>query len=178
VTATGTPPPAALDHLRPIPERPVLVDVVAALFVFGGLFGLSQLLVGDFVITGSLPAKMPIVGVATFLYVASVAIGVLVRMGRYWFPAINLAVIFVIGYLPAFARPVALGLGLAYGGAALALAREHRWFGLMKAWRADPWAARPAKPAAGSAAQRSARSTKPARSSRPGAGRRRPSGSR
>jgi hypothetical protein len=173
VTSRGTPPPIAPADLRPIPRRPVLVEVVAALFVFGGLFGISQLLVGDFAITGSLPAKGPIVGVATFLYIASVGIGVLVRMGRYWFPAINLAVIFVIGYLPAFARPLELGLGLAYGGAALALAREHRWFAQMKAWRADPWAVgtRDAAPTR-RAAQR------PARSPRPGAGRRRPSRSR
>ena len=118
------------------PPRPALVDTVAALFVFGGLFGASQLLVGDFVVTGSLPAKGPILGVAAILYAASVILGVFLRLGRYWLPSINLAALFAIAYLPAVGQPVAVALGAAHAAAAVILFRERRWFGRMAAWRA------------------------------------------
>ena len=117
------------------PPRPALVDTVAALFVFGGLFGASQLLVGDFVVTGSLPAKGPILGVAAILYAASVILGVFLRLGRYWLPAINLAALFAVAYLPAIGQPVAVALGAAHAAAAVILFRERRWFNEMAAWR-------------------------------------------
>lgn len=119
------------------PPRPALVDTVAALFVFGGLFGASQLLAGDFVVTGSLPAKGPILGVAAILYAASVTLGVLLRLGRYWLPSINLAALFAIAYLPAIGQPVAVALGAAHAAAAVILFRERRWFADMAAWRAS-----------------------------------------
>jgi len=125
----------------PAPPRPPLVDTVAALFVFGGLFGASQLLVGDFVVTGSLPAKGPILGVAAVLYAASVILGVFVRLGRFWLPSINLAALFAVAYLPAIGQPVAVMLGAAHAVAAVILFRERRWFRAMAAWRA---AAQPA----------------------------------
>jgi hypothetical protein len=117
------------------PPRPALVDTVAALFVFGGLFGASQLLVGDFVVTGSLPAKGPILGVAAFLYGASIILGLFLRLGRYWLPSINLAVLFAIAYLPALGQPVAVVLGAANAVAAVILFRERRWFTVMTARR-------------------------------------------
>ena len=117
------------------PPRPALVDTVAALFVFGGLFGASQLLVGDFVVTGSLPAKGPILGVAAILYAASVILGFFLRLGRYWLPAINLAALFAVAYLPAIGQPVAVALGAAHAAAAVILFRERRWFSQMAAWR-------------------------------------------
>lgn len=121
---------------RPVsPPRPALVDAVAALFVFGGLFGASQLLVGSFVVTGSLPAKGPILGVATLLYAASVILGVFLRLGRYWLPSINLAVLFAVAYLPAVGQPVAVALGAAHAVAAVILFRDRRWFSEMAAWR-------------------------------------------
>lgn len=126
VSSTRTPSP---------PARPPLVDTVAALFVFGGLFGASQLLVGDFVVTGSLPAKGPILVVAAILYVASVILGVCVRLGRYWLPSINLAAVFAVAYLPAFGQPLAVALGAAHAAAAVILFRERRWFSQMAASR-------------------------------------------
>jgi hypothetical protein len=128
----------AADH-TPVspPPRPALVDTVAALFVFGGLFGASQLLVGDFVVTGSLPAKGPILGVAAILYAASVILGILLRVGRYWLPSINLAALFAIAYLPAVGQPVAVILGAAHAAAAVILFQERRWFAEVAAWRAS-----------------------------------------
>jgi hypothetical protein len=128
--------PAAEPQPLP-PPRPAIVDTVAALFVFGGLFGASQLVVGDFVVTGSLPAKGPILGVAAFLYAASVILGVCLRLGRYWLPSINLAALFAIAYLPAVGQPVAVVLGAGHAVAAVILFRERRWFAAMAAWRSS-----------------------------------------
>ena len=117
------------------PPRPVLITVVAGLLVLGGLFGAAQLLVGDFVVTGSLPAKGPILGVAVFLYAGSVILGLLVLGGRGWLAALNLTILFAIAYLPAFGRPMVVGLGLAYAAAAVILVRRRGWFATMSAWR-------------------------------------------
>jgi hypothetical protein len=60
----ATPPPLMRRGNGSPPPRPAAIDLVAAILVFGGLFGFSQLVVGDYVLTGSLPAKDPILGVA------------------------------------------------------------------------------------------------------------------
>ena len=167
----------ALDEL---PNRPAAVDVVAALFVFGGLFGLTQLAFGDFVITGQLPAKGPILGVAALLYTASIGLGIGIRTGRAWLAAVNLAVVFAVVYVAAFGKPVALALGVAHGVAAILLIRTRPWFAAMSGWRnpavdarALPRASHGSVP--GSPAQASRRSEP--RPFRRG-GRRRPSGRR
>ncbi len=130
------------------------MDTVAALLVFGGLFGASQLLAGDFVVTGSLPAKGPILGVAVILYAASAILGVLLRTGRFWLPSINLAALFAVAYLPAIGQPVAVALGAAHAVAAVILFRERGWFREMAALRsaADDGTGppTPTSPAAGS----------------------------
>lgn len=113
------------------PTRPAAVDVVAALFVFGGLFGLTQLAFGDFVITGRLPAKGPILGVAALLYTASIGLGIGIRTGRAWLAALNLAVLFAVVYVAAIGKPVALALGVAHGTAAILLIRTRPWFAAM-----------------------------------------------
>lgn len=167
--------PRAIDEAPSFDERPIrpaAVDVVAALFVFGGLFGLTQLVFGDFVITGQLPAKGPILGVAAILYAASIALGIGIRTGRAWLAALNLAIVFAVVYVAAFGKPVALALGVAHGVAAVLLIRVRPWFAEVARWR-NPVAA------AGSApwvpAQASRRSEpRPARRG----GRRRPSGRR
>lgn len=133
----GSRPPLASPDIRRPPPRPALIVAVAGLFVLGGLFGTSQLLVGDFVVTGSLPAKGPILGVAALLYAGSIILGVLTWMGRGWLPALNLAVLFAIAYLPASGRPVVVGLGLGHVAAAIVLVRARSWFAAMSAWRAD-----------------------------------------
>ncbi len=129
------PRPASADIRRP-PPRPVLINVVAGLLILGGVFGATQLLVGDFVVTGSLPAKGPILGVAVFLYAGSIILGVLILGGRGWLPAVNLTILFAIAYLPAFGRPMIVGLGLGHAVAALLLMRARSWFAVMSAWRA------------------------------------------
>lgn len=151
------------------PTRSAAVDVVAAILIFGGLFGATQLLFGDFVITGSLPAKEPIRGVAAILYVGSVALGLTIRTGRGWLPALNVAGLFAIIYLAAFGQAVALLLGLAHAVAAVLLFRSRGWFAATARWRRAP--------AAGSNPGRAAGDQPGPRASRRGASRR-PSGRR
>lgn len=156
-TPGGHPPGQATERLRP--SRPAAIDAVAALLVFGGLFGIAQLLIGDFVITGRLPAKGPIIAVAAVLYVASALLGIAIRTGRGWLAAVNLAGLFGIVYLAAFGQPVATLLGVAHAVAAIQLLRTRRWFVLMASWRATNAIGRPA--VAVSPAERQAR-VKPA----------------
>lgn len=120
---------------RPPPSRPAAVDVAAAILVFGGLLGFSQLAVGAYVVTGSLPAKGPIVGVAFIAYGVSIALGVLIRVGRAWLPALNFALLVALLYLPAAGRPLLLVLVLGHALAAVILVRERQWFAAMRAWR-------------------------------------------
>lgn len=122
-TAAG---PPAIDVTAT--ARPPAIDVAAAILVFGGLFGAGQLVVGDFAVTGSLPAQVPIIGVAIFLNGASVVLGFLIRNGRGWLPALSLAALFAVLYLAAMARPLNLVLGVAHLGAAAILLADHRWF--------------------------------------------------
>jgi hypothetical protein len=117
------------------PARPAAIDVAAAVLVFGGLFGFSQLAIGDYVLTGSLPAKGPIVGVASIAYAVSIVLGVVVRMGRGWLPAVNFAIIVALLYLPAAARLLVAALALGHGLAAVLLVMERGWFVEMSRWR-------------------------------------------
>ena len=123
---------------RPPPPRPAAIDLAAAILVLGGLLGFSQLAVGDYVLTGSLPAKDPILGVATIAYAASIVLGVVVRMGRGWLPALNFALLVALLYLPAAGRPLVLTLVLAHALAAVIILRFRRWFADMAAWRRAP----------------------------------------
>lgn len=125
----ASPAPVAPGHSLPSRRaRPVAIEGVAAILVLGGMFGLVQLLVGDFVITGRLPAKDPIIGVAIGLYASSMLLGLVVRMGRGWLPAVNLAGFFALVYLAAFGQATALILGLAHVAATLALLTNRAWF--------------------------------------------------
>ena len=119
----------------PPPPRPAAIDLAAAILVFGGVFGFSQLVVGDYVLTGRLPAKDPILGVAIIAYGVAVVLGIVIRMGRAWLPALNFALLVALLYLPAAGRPLVLALVLAHAGAAVILVRNRRWFSEMAAWR-------------------------------------------
>ncbi len=108
--------------------RPVVIEFAAAALVAGGLFGLTQLAFGGFVVTGSLPAKGPILAVAFILYGASVALGLLARSGRAWLPTTNLTALFAILHLVAWETPPNLIVGLANALVLAILLRQRRWF--------------------------------------------------
>ena len=110
--------------------RPLAVALAAGVLVLGGLAGLELLVMGTYVVTGSLPARDPIVGVALILYGASIGLGFLVWFRRAWLGAINLSAAFAVLYFVALPDPVAFVLGLAHGLAAVALWSTRRWFGI------------------------------------------------
>ena len=110
--------------------RPLAVALAAGVLVLGGLAGLELLVMGSYVVTGSLPARDPIVGVALILYGASIGLGFLVWFRRAWLGAINLSAAFAVLYFVALPDPVAFVLGLAHGLAAVALWSTRRWFGI------------------------------------------------
>jgi hypothetical protein len=128
VTARGRRTAVTAPGERPA-ARPGTADVAAAILVFGGLFGLSQLAVGDVLVTGSLPAKGPILGVATILYLGSTFLGFAVHWGRAWFPALNLAVGFALVYALGYGRLSNVVLAVAYAVAATGLLHARWWFG-------------------------------------------------
>lgn len=124
------------DH--PPPLRPATVDLAAAILVFGGLFGFGQLALGEYVVTGSLPARDPIVGVAIIAYATSIVLGILIRLGRAWLLALNFALLVAVLYLPAASRLLPLVLAAAHGLAAVILVSRRRWFAEVAAWRTRP----------------------------------------
>lgn len=113
---------------RPAVDRPVRVDLAAAILAFVGLFGWAQLAIGDYAVTGSLPAKGPIVGVAFILYAAAIVLAVLVRMGRGWLAAVNLAAVFAIIHALAIGPRTNLLIAILTGIAFACLLAERRWF--------------------------------------------------
>lgn len=118
------------DGARVPDRRPLAVALAAGILVLGGLAGFELLVLGTYVVTGSLPARDPIVGVALILYGASIGLGFLVWWRRAWLGAINLSAAFAALYLLALPDPVAFVLGLAHGLAAVALWSTRRWFGI------------------------------------------------
>lgn len=109
-------------------DRPVRVDLAAAILAFVGLFGWAQLAMGDYVVTGSLPAKGPIVGVAFILYAAAIVLAVLVRTGRGWLAALNLSAVFAIIHALALGPRTNLLIAILTGIAFACLLAERRWF--------------------------------------------------
>ena len=105
------------------------------ILVAGGLTGFSQVAAGEYVITGSLPAKAPIVGVALIVYLVSILIGVTLRTGRAWLAGLNLAILMALLYLPAVGRPLFLALIVAHAVAAAALVISRPWFSAAAASR-------------------------------------------
>ena len=135
---------------------------------------------GDFVVTGQLPAKDPILGVAAVLYAASIALGISIRTGRAWLGALNLAVVFAVVYVAAFGQPVALVLSVAHGLAAVILVRVRPWFAAVARWRDPAVVARALPRASHGSVPRSPAQASPRSEPRPSrrGGRRRPSGRR
>jgi hypothetical protein len=124
-----------MDPARLSPSRPIAVAIAAAILVGGGLVGFTQLAFGTYVVTGSLPAKAPILGVAFMAYAACLVAGVLAWLGHGWLAAINLAAVVAVLYLPAAGRPLTLGLVIAHSVAVFLLARSRPWFAEMAARR-------------------------------------------
>lgn len=110
----------------PLPPRPPAVELAAAFLIVGG--AISAL--GALSSISSLPAGTQLILALTIaLAVGSVVVGLLVRLGRLWLAAVNLAA--VLGFLDllgAGVSPLALMLGLVDTIVVVILFRHKPWF--------------------------------------------------
>jgi hypothetical protein len=110
----------------PPPPRPVTVELAAALLIVGGVINLIG---GISSIPGLPPGTVPLFAVTVALAMGSIVVGLLVRLGRVWLVAVNLAA--VLGFLDllaAGASPLSLMLGLSDILVVVILFRNKPWF--------------------------------------------------
>lgn len=106
--------------------RPWLVELAAAILIVAGVLGALGAIGG----AASLPPGTGLLVAATLaLNVASVAVGVLIRIGRWWIVAVNyVAVLGFLDLTAASASPLALLLGILDVAVVLILLVNRPWF--------------------------------------------------
>lgn len=125
-------PDAFAEAARPSPpKRPVPVEFAAAVLVVSGAFGLIQKVANPLVTpTGAFD---PILVVAIALDLTSIAAGVLLRRGRTWVLAANVAAVFAFLYLTLL-NPFGIAFGTLYLFVVVAAVLSRGWFAAMSAW--------------------------------------------
>jgi hypothetical protein len=123
----------------PRPARPGLVEAAAALLIVGGVLGV----IGFFAGTAPEPEALGAVSLLTLvLNLAQIAVGLLLRVGRFWLVAVNyVAVLAFLDLLASGASPLALMLAVAEIIVVIILFAQRPWFDAMREWRA--WGATP-----------------------------------
>lgn len=106
--------------------RPWLIELGAAILIVGGVLGAIGAIGG----AASLPPGTGLlVGATVALNVATIAVGILIRTGRWWIVALNFVA--VLGFLDltaASASPLALLLGILDVVVVLILLVNRPWF--------------------------------------------------
>jgi hypothetical protein len=112
--------------------RPPAVELAAAILIVGGVLGLMGAIAG----ASSLPPGTELLVAATIaLDIASIAVGVLIRMGRLWLLDVNyVAVVGFLDLTAAASSPLALILGLADAAVVVILILYRPWFQSRAAW--------------------------------------------
>lgn len=105
------------------PDRPVLVELSAAILIVGGLTSLI----------GSLAAPGIVAILLVGLNVAMVILGVLIRRGRAWLIAVNVVAVALFLELTALPSAFAIVFALLDAIVLIALLRHRAWFD----WRPD-----------------------------------------
>jgi hypothetical protein len=122
--APGPPPPA----------RPIAIELAAALLIAGGAVNV----IGDMSSIPSLPpGTEPLFFLTIALAIGSIVVGLLIRLGRAWVVAVNLAA--VLGFLDllgAGTSPLSLMLGIADILVVVILFRHKPWFDELRLRRA------------------------------------------
>ena len=114
--------------------RPAAVELAAALLIVGGAINLIGGLSG---ISSLPPGTEPVFALTVALAIGSIVVGLLVRGGRLWLVAVNLAA--VLGFLDllgAGASPLSLMHGLADILVVVILFRHKPWFDALRLLRA------------------------------------------
>ena len=123
----------------PRPARPGLVELAAALLIVGGVLGVIGFFFGSAPEQGGLG---PISLLTLVLNLAQIAVGLLLRVGRFWLVAVNyVAVLAFLDLLASGASPLALMLAIAEIVVVAILFAQRPWFDAMRDWRA--WTATP-----------------------------------
>ncbi len=120
------PEPSTDEFDSPWPARPAAVELAAALLIVGGVISALSAVSN---LSSLPPGVEPILALTVALAIGSIAVGVLVRLGRYWLVAVNYAA--VLGFLDllgAGASPLSLMLGLADVLVVVILFRYKPWF--------------------------------------------------
>jgi hypothetical protein len=115
--------------------RPPAVELAAAILIVGGVLGLIGAIAG----ATSLPPGTGLLIAATIaLDVASIVVGVLIRMGRLWLVDVNyVAVVGFLDLTAAATSPLALILGIADAVVVVILLLYRPWFQRRAAWGRD-----------------------------------------
>jgi hypothetical protein len=106
--------------------RPPAVELAAAILIIGGILGLAGAVGG----TASLPAGTGLLLAVTLaLDIASILVGVLIRMGRLWILDVNyVAIIGFLDLLAAGGSPIALIRGIGEVAVVVILLVYRPWF--------------------------------------------------
>lgn len=106
--------------------RPAAIELAAAILIVGGVLGL----IGSIAGAAALPAGTGLLlAVTVALNVASIVVGLLIRMGRLWLVAVNyVAVIGFLDLTAAGSSPLALILGIADIAVVVILMINRPWF--------------------------------------------------
>lgn len=124
---SGGPPVEARADRPERPSRPVLVELASAILVISGAISVLTTLevMGRLADQGAVDA--PVVLLSFAIAIGSIVLGILVRFGRAWLVAVNVAA--VAGFLELTSG---LGAGLLFGGldvvVVIALFMERPWF--------------------------------------------------
>ncbi len=110
------------------PERPVLVELAAAILIVGGITALVGWLVAQVldVGVGANAGLLPVIFV--ILNVVAIAMGIAIRRRRYWRLSINLVAVSILLYLTGLSSPIAMFYFALYVVVFYALFRHRAWF--------------------------------------------------
>ena len=115
------------------PARPGTVELAAAMLIVGGVLGVISALASSTTAPAGLEA-LPLLTLS--LTLLQVAVGLLIRLGRFWLLAVNyVAVLAFLDLLAAGVSPLALMLGLSEALAVVILLVRKPWFDAMARWR-------------------------------------------
>jgi hypothetical protein len=115
------------------PTRPGTVELAAAMLIVGGVLGAISALASSTTAPAGLEA-LPLLTLS--LTLLQVAVGLLIRLGRFWLLAVNyVAVLAFLDLLAAGISPLALMLGLSEALAVVILLMRKPWFDAMARWR-------------------------------------------
>ena len=116
------------------PHRPLIVELATAVLIVGGAFGIILRIIDPLVISDGLPTIDPIFVISLGLDLLSIAAGLLLRSGRTWIVAANVAALFAFLNLTLL-NPVGVAFGGVYLFVVVATFLARDWFRAMADWR-------------------------------------------